>query len=88
MSLLMVWVTEAFLKDDYVMKALRQPSPTLLEQLDLGWFATLAGFLHPNLIELQHRYYLTTRRRKTGRKWASNLIKQFWIIIHSLWVNR
>ena len=61
---------------------------TLLEQLELGWFATLSGFLHPNLIELQHRYYLIIRRRKTGRKWASNLIKQFWNIIHSLWVNR
>lgn len=62
---------------------------TLLEQLlNLGWFATLSGFLHPNLIELQHRYYLIIRRRKTGRKWASNLIKHFWNIIHSLWVHR
>ena len=61
---------------------------TLFNQLNLGWFATLAGFLHPDMIETQHRYYLILRRRKTGRKWASNLIKHFWNIIHSLWVHR
>ena len=61
---------------------------TLSNQLDLGWFATLAGFLHPDMIETQHRYYLVLRRRKTGRKWATHLIKHFWNIIHSLWVHR
>ena len=32
--------------------------PTLSDQLDLGWFVTLSGFLHTNLIEVQHCYYL------------------------------
>ena len=40
------------------------------DQLSLRWYATLMGFLHESLIQLQHRYYKSEHSRSfnVGKK--------------------
>ena len=58
------------------------------QQLQLGWFATLSGFLHPSLILLQHGHFKGIKSRKSGEAWGKKLILQLWSLIHKVWLLR
>jgi hypothetical protein len=57
-------------------------------QLSLGWYATLLGFFHDSLVQLQHRYYKSVDSRKTGISWAKKITIKLWKIISQIWMNR
>ena len=57
-------------------------------QLNIGWFGTLSGLLHPSLISLQQQHYSTITSRRTGSAWGRRLILQMWQYIFDLWVLR
>ena len=48
----------------------------------------LRGLLTMKLVEVQHIYYEELGSRKTGNRQETNLINNFWIIIHQHWVHR
>ena len=62
--------------------------PIAQDQLSLGWYATLLGFFHDSLVQLQHRYYKSVDSRKTGISWAKKITIKLWKIISQIWMNR
>jgi hypothetical protein len=54
-------------------------------QLQLGWFATLSGILHPSLIQLQQTHYSSIPSRRTGFAWGRKITLKLWNIIYELW---
>ena len=48
----------------------------------------MQGFIHEDLIRLQSTYYTEIHSQRTGKRWATNLIKKLWEIIHSMWKHR
>ena len=57
-------------------------------QLDIGWFGTLSGLLHPSLISLQQQHYSAIQSRRTGSAWGRRLTSKLWQHIHDLWMLR
>ena len=65
------------------------PSITAFQnQLDIGWFGTLSGLLHPSLISLQQQHYSAIQSRRTGSAWGRRLTSKLWQHIHDLWMLR
>jgi len=62
--------------------------PIAREQLSLGWYATLLGFFHTSMVQLQHRYYKSESSRKTGISWAKKVTLKLWNIIYQIWTSR
>ena len=54
----------------------------------LGWFALLVGFIHPNIIHLQQKHLTSLQYRTTGATWASRLIRYLWRALYELWLLR
>jgi len=60
----------------------------LLQQDDIGWMQFIQGFLHEDLVLVQSNYYKEIHSQKTGKRWATNLIKKLWEVMHSMWKHR
>jgi hypothetical protein len=65
------------------------PEPPLwkTETSQIGWLNTISGFLSHSIVQRQDDHYKRLGMLRTGAGWASKLIRQFWHIIHQLWVN-
>ena len=48
----------------------------------------LMGFISTHIVNWQTDYYSTIGSRKSGARWASNLIKQLWKLLSSVWHDR
>jgi len=48
----------------------------------------IQGFLHVDLVLVQSNYYKEIHSQKTGKRWATNLIKKLWEVMHSIWKHR
>jgi hypothetical protein len=60
----------------------------LTDQLELGWFALLCGYLANTLIQIQHQYFISISSRKHGSSWASQLSHKLWSLSFSIWKHR
>ena len=56
------------------------------QQLNIGWFGFLAGFISPAIAHLQQRHYSDNSKETTGASWTSQLIQQIWHILYELWL--
>ena len=41
-----------------------------------------------DIVSLQHNYYHEIESKRSAQRWATDLIKQFWNILHQLWLQR
>ena len=57
-------------------------------QLRIGWRNALGGSLSTLWKEVQHSYYISLGRRKTGARWVSELIKKLWLVSWDQWEDR
>ena len=57
-------------------------------QAAFGWHAFFEGFLVRNWAEVQQTYYNWVGSKRTGRRWASAIIKKLWDIAWDLWEHR
>ena len=62
--------------------------PVARDQLSLGWYATLLGFFHTSIVQLQHRYHKSESSRKTGISWAKKVTLKLWNIIYQIRMSR
>lgn len=62
--------------------------PVATKQNDIGWYSTLLGFLHQDVIRYQHLHYLRLSSRRTGTAWAKHLISKLWNFTYQLWAER
>jgi hypothetical protein len=60
----------------------------LTEQLELGWFALLCGYLTHSLVTTQHRYFQSISSRRHGASWAKQLTQKLWNLSFSIWKSR
>ena len=79
------WTNDPFGFEDPLHHYTQTTQKIFNQQLQLGWFATLSGFLHPSLILLQHGHYKVIKSRRSGEAWGKKLILQLWSIIHRVW---
>jgi hypothetical protein len=54
----------------------------------IGWRQFLDGLLHIGWATAQQRHYERIGSRRTGKSWASLLIRKLWDLEHSLWQQR
>jgi len=59
-------------------------APSAQAQLSFGWYATLLGFFHDSLVQLQHRFYKSENSRKTGISWARKVTLKLWNIMYQI----
>ena len=57
-------------------------------QLQVSWYYMLCGMLTENIVSLQQSFYNDIDSKRSAQRWATNLIKQLWNIIHQLWLQR
>ena len=57
-------------------------------QLQIKWYYFLCGMVTTDLVAVQQQHYTTIKSRKMGSRWASNLTKKMWSILHTIWKNR
>ena len=62
--------------------------PTLTSHLELGWFALLSGFVHPDIVQSQQQHLSSLQYRTTGVTWASRLTQKLWQVLYDLWLLR
>jgi hypothetical protein len=76
--------------DRNVIKSFANPHITLLfyQQVDIGWTMFLMGFVSTYIIQWQTDYYHALGSRKSGTRWAANLIKQLWKLLSAVWHDR
>ena len=55
---------------------------SISSQISIGWFPSLCGFISSALVETQQVYLTEIGSRKSSRRWATELIKHRWRIIH------
>ena len=60
----------------------------LTQQLELGWFALLCGYITSDLSQAQHNYFRYTQRKKHGNTWAKQLSIKLWSITFNIWKHR
>jgi hypothetical protein len=71
----------------------RQESPVPDEdwkkdQIHIGWFNFLTGFISNVLVEFQNQHYRTLGSTKKGVTWAGQLIIQGWSLLYAMWAGR
>ena len=66
-------------------KPIRQ---ALMEQKKIGWDHFMLGRISQQWSEIQGKYYKRLNLRKTGNKWAEELIKEIWTIHCTIWNRR
>lgn len=82
------WTGDPFGSEEPISHYSAATIPIFKQQLQIGWFATMSGFLHPSMILLQHGHYKISKSRKTGEAWGKKLILKLWSIIHKVWMLR
>ena len=60
----------------------------LTQQLELGWFALLCGYITSDLSQAQHNYFRYTQWKKHGDTWAKQLSIKLWSITFNIWKHR
>jgi hypothetical protein len=63
-------------------------SKALSEQKKIGWDHFMLGRISQRWSTIQGKYYKTQKMRKTGDKWAEELIKEIWRIHCAIWNRR
>ena len=84
-SSLTSWTNDPFSEEAPINHLPQNSCQTFKNQLQLGWFTTLSGVLHPSLIQLQQNHYSTITSCCTGSAWGRQLILKLWNIIYELW---
>ena len=86
MSRLRLW------REDTVLQATSFTWPgvndLIQEQDKIGWRAFLEGCIVKNWAAKQQEYYTWLKRRNTGKRWATTLIKKMWEISWNMWEQR
>ena len=57
-------------------------------QLNISWYYTLCGMITEQIILLQQTFYQEISSKRSAHRWATDLIKQLWHIMHALWLQR
>ena len=57
-------------------------------QATIGWQAFFEGYLACDWAATQHTYYEWAGSRRTGRRWATEILKKLWNIAWDLWEHR
>ena len=57
-------------------------------QISIGWYNFLCGFICKQIVHIQQEYLLHIGSKKSGSRWATNLISHVWNIIHKIWCHR
>ena len=57
-------------------------------QLRIGWRNAFGGSLATLWKEIQHNYYVSLGRRKTGARWVTELIQKLWQVSWDQWADR
>ena len=57
-------------------------------QDSLGWYATLLGLFHKDLLFYQSCHYKRISSRRTGTSWGKHMAGKLWNIIYQLWAAR
>ena len=66
----------------------RQTFDAISQQLDIGWYALLCGYITNALTTCQHDYYKSIRSRKPGSTWSTQVTAKLWFLTHSIWTRR
>lgn len=60
----------------------------LQEQENIGWHNFLEGFVSIGWAEIQARYYIGIRSRRSSRQWVTALVKKVWLVAWDQWQQR
>ncbi len=63
-------------------------TPAFQKQSELGWQVALDGWITIEWRAQQEQYWLQWRRKKSSKRWASELIKKLWNISWDMWAHR
>ena len=66
----------------------RSHAMALATQTMFGWENMLLGFIATEFTTTQQTYYEYIGSKRTGSRWTTNLIKQFWRILQAMWLSR
>ena len=66
-------------------EALGNWNTAFLHQAELGWQGFFDGFISPHWAVLQHQYFRDNNQRKTGKRWATKVIKKMWSLAWDFW---
>lgn len=62
--------------------------PTASKQNNIGWYSTILGFIHKDIIRYQHTYYNQLQSKRTGTAWAKHVITKLWNMTYQMWAER
>ena len=62
--------------------------PAFASQARLGWRQFLEGFISIEWSRVQATYYASIGSQRTGQRWATNLSKELWKLVHGMWLHR
>ncbi|GFH50742.1 hypothetical protein CTEN210_07218 [Chaetoceros tenuissimus] len=62
--------------------------PIASKQNNIGWYSTILGFIHKDIIRYQHIYYNQLQSRRTGTAWAKHVITKLWNMTYQMWAER
>ena len=65
-----------------------QVNELITAQQEIGWQPFLDGFLSTLWESTQQQYYEWIRKRYTGRRWVTKLLRQLWSISWQMWRHR
>jgi hypothetical protein len=76
-------------------KRIRYPSSNLLdlrkaleEQTAIGWDAAMEGRWSSLPIDIQQRHFTQIKKKRSGKRWLTAIIKRMWDISWDLWQHR
>jgi hypothetical protein len=58
------------------------------DQRDIGWGAAMEGRWSSYWIKIQENHFRKLKRRRSGKRWLTSIIKQMWNISWDLWDHR
>jgi hypothetical protein len=61
---------------------------TIDAQDRVGWQAMLEGLPVHGWAEVQHRYLVWRKKRRTGKRWLASIIQKLWDVAWDLWDHR
>jgi hypothetical protein len=59
-----------------------------VEQNDIGWDAAMEGRWSQSWIDIQDRHFLRIRKKRSGKRWLTAVIRRMWDISWDLWDHR
>ena len=57
-------------------------------QNSLGWYATLLGLFHKDLLSYQDKHYKEIGSRRTGTAWGKHMAIKLWNFTYQMWASR